>query len=86
MDYRGGIIPPDPLIEAWAGEPGDSSDGVAALELAGTGLAVVRVPLCACGTRVGGNAGIQLRKQVLAEDLPALVALLRALVKISFDR
>jgi hypothetical protein len=46
MDYRGGIIPPDPLIEAWAGEPGDSSDGVAAVELAGTGLAVARMPLC----------------------------------------
>ena len=86
MDYRGGIIPPDPLIEAWAGEPGDSSDGVAAVELAGTGLAVARMPLCTCGTRGCGYAGIQLRKQVSAGDLPALVALLRALLKISFDR
>ena len=85
MDYRGRIIPPDPLIEAWAGEPGDSS-GVAAVELAGTGLAVARVPLCTCGTRGCGNAGIELREQVPTGDLPALVALLRALLKISFDR
>ena len=39
-----------------------------------------------CGTRGCGYAGIQLRKQVPAGDLPALVALLRALPKISFDR
>jgi hypothetical protein len=70
---------PDPLVEAWAGEPGDSSDGVAVVDLAGTGLAVAQVPLCSCGTRGCGNAGIQLRKQVPAGDLPALVALLRAL-------
>ena len=71
--------PADPLIEAWAGEPGDSSAGVAVVELAGIGLTVARVPLCSCGTRGCGNAGIQLRKQVPAGDLPALVALLRAL-------
>jgi hypothetical protein len=70
---------PDPLIEAWAGEPGDSTDGVAVVELAGTGLAVARVPLCGCGDRGCGNAGVQLRKQVPAGDLPALVALLRVL-------
>ena len=69
----------DPLIEAWAGEPGDSSDGVAVVELAGAGLAVARVPLCSCGDRGCGNAGVQLRKQVPAGDLPALVAVLRAL-------
>jgi hypothetical protein len=49
------------------------------VELAGTGLAVAQVPLCRCGTRGCGNAGIQLRKQVPAGDLSALVALLRAL-------
>jgi hypothetical protein len=70
---------PDPLIEAWAGEPGDSTDGVAVVEVAGTGLAVARVPLCGCGDRGCGNAGVQLRKQVPAGDLPALVALLRVL-------
>lgn len=70
---------PDPLIEAWAGEPGDSSDGVAVVHVAGAGLAVARVPLCGCGDRRCGNAGIQLCKQVAAGDLPALVAVLRAL-------
>jgi len=69
----------DPLVEAWAGEPGDSSDGVAVVELAGSGLAVARVPLCSCGVRGCGNAGIQLSKQVPAGDLPALVAVLRTL-------
>lgn len=69
----------DPLIEAWAGEPGDSSDGVAVVELAGTGLALARVPLCSCGDRGCGNAGIQLCKQVPAGDLPELVSLLRTL-------
>ena len=36
---------PDLLIEAWAGQPGDSSDGVAVVDLAADGLAVARVPL-----------------------------------------
>jgi hypothetical protein len=75
----GGSDLPDPLIEAWAGEPGDSSDGVAVVEVANVGPALARVPLCGCGDRGCGNAGIQLRKQVPPEDLPALVALLRAL-------
>ncbi len=67
---------PDPLIEAWAGEPGYSSDGVAVVDLAGAGLAVTRVPLCGCGDRGCGNSGIQLCKQVAAGDL---LAVLRAL-------
>jgi hypothetical protein len=70
---------PDPLIEAWAGEPGESSDGIAVIELAGGGLAVTRVPLCRCGDRGCGNAGIQLSKQVPAGEVPELVALLREL-------
>lgn len=69
---------PDALVEAWAGEPGDSSDGVAVVELAGS-LAVARVPLCSCGDRGCGNAGIQLCKQVPADELPELVVVLRAL-------
>ena len=73
----GGLL--DLMVEAWAGEPGDSSDGVAMIELAGGGLAMARVPLCGCGDRGCGNAGIQLRKQIPAGDLPALVALLREL-------
>lgn len=70
---------PDPLIEAWAGEPGNSSDGVAVVELAGSSVAIARVPLCSCGDRGCGNAGIQLCKQVPAGDVPELVAVLRAL-------
>jgi hypothetical protein len=69
----------DPLIEAWAGQPGESTDGIAVVELAGGGLAIARVPMCSCGNRGCGNAGIQLRKEVAAGDLPALVALLRTL-------
>ena len=69
----------DPLIGAWAGEPGDSSDGVAVVEFAGGGPAVARVPLCGCGDRGCGNAGIQLRKRVAGGDLPALAAVLREL-------
>lgn len=68
----------DLMVEAWAGEPGDSSDGVAVVELAGS-LAVARVPLCSCGDRGCGNAGIQLCKQVPAGDLPELVVVLRTL-------
>jgi hypothetical protein len=49
------------------------------VELAGTGPTIARIPLCSCGDRGCGNAGIQLRKQVAAGDLPALVAVLRAL-------
>jgi hypothetical protein len=67
----------DLLVEAWAGEPGDSSDGIAVV--AGSGPALARVPLCGCGDRGCGNAGVQLSKQVAADDLPELAAVLRAL-------
>jgi hypothetical protein len=70
---------PDAWIEAWAGEPGDCTDGVAVVEVAGTGPAIARIPLCSCGDRGCGNAGIQLRMQVAAGALPAVVAVLRAL-------
>lgn len=67
------------LVAAWAGEPGDASDGVAVVERADGDLAVARIPRCGCGDRGCGNAGIQLRKSLPAGDLPALVALLRVL-------
>jgi hypothetical protein len=67
------------LVAAWAGEPGDASDGVAVVELADGELALARIPRCGCGDRGCGNAGIQLRKSLAASDLPALVALLRML-------
>jgi hypothetical protein len=68
----------DVLVEAWAGEP-ESSDGVAVVELAGGGAALARVPLCSCGDRGCGNAGVQFGKQLPARDLPALASLLREL-------
>jgi hypothetical protein len=68
----------DLSVEAWAGEP-DASDGVAVVELAGGGAALARVPLCSCGDRGCGNAGVQFGKQLPADDLPALASLLRAL-------
>lgn len=67
------------LVEAWAGEPGDAIDGVAVVRLAGSGLALARVPLCGCGERGCGNAGVQLSKVLPGQDLPELAALLRAL-------
>jgi hypothetical protein len=66
-------------VEAWAGEPGDESDGVAVVGLRDGTLVVARVPLCGCGDRGCGNAGVQLRKPVTGDEFPALVELLRSL-------
>jgi hypothetical protein len=63
-------------VEAWAGEP-EESDGVAVID-AGDGVPrVARVPLCGCGDRGCGNAGVQFGKWLAGGDLPALVGLLR---------
>lgn len=70
---------PDVLVEAWAGEPGDDTDGVAVVGSAGGGLALARVPLCECGDRGCGNAGVQLCKWLPGRDLPRLTELLRGL-------
>jgi len=70
---------PDVLVEAWAGEPGDDTDGVAVVGSARGGLALARVPLCECGDRGCGNTGVQLRKVLPGRDLPGLAGLLRAL-------
>jgi hypothetical protein len=70
---------PDVRVEAWAGDPGDSADGVAVVSLPDGGLALARVPLCSCGTRGCGNAGVQFGKPMPADDLPALAGLLRGL-------
>jgi hypothetical protein len=66
------------LVEAWAGEP-EESDGVAVIEAGDDTLRLAPVPLCGCGVRGCGHAGIQLDKELAASDLPALVALLREL-------
>jgi hypothetical protein len=63
-------------VEAWAGEPGDS-DGVAVIEAADGSLRVAQVPLCGCGDRGCGNAGIQFGGLVAGSELPALAGLLR---------
>jgi hypothetical protein len=65
-------------VEAWAGEPGDS-DGVAVIDAGDGDLRLARVPLCACGDRGCGNAGVQFGKPLAPGDLPALVGLLREL-------
>jgi len=65
-------------VEAWAGEPG-GSDGVAVIDTGDGDIRLARVPLCSCGDRGCGNAGIQLGKWLAGGELPALVELLRAL-------
>jgi hypothetical protein len=63
-------------VEAWAGEP-EESDGVAVID-AGDGVSrVARVPLCGCGDRGCGHAGVQFGKWLAGGELPALVGLLR---------
>ena len=65
-------------VEAWAAEPEDS-DGVAVID-AGDGVSrVARVPLCGCGERGCGNAGVQFGRWLPGRELPALVGLLREL-------
>jgi hypothetical protein len=73
---------PDPAREldvaAWAGEP-DETDGVAVIDAGGGDLRLARVPLCGCGDRGCGNAGVQLDRWLPADKLPALVELLQQL-------
>lgn len=65
-------------VEAWAGEP-EQTDGVAAIEMGDGGIRLATIPLCSCGERGCGNAGIQLSKWLPGEELPALIGLLREL-------
>ncbi len=71
--------------EAWAGDPGPDTDGVAVVRKAGRdpenelSPALARIPLCGCGERGCGNAGIQLSKSLTSDELPQLIALLREL-------
>jgi hypothetical protein len=65
-------------VEAWAGEP-EETDGVAVIDTADGGIWLARIPLCSCGERSCGNAGIQLAKCLPGNELPALVELLRSL-------
>jgi len=65
-------------VEAWAGEP-EETDGVAVIDTGSGKIRLARVPLCSCGERGCGNAGIQLAKWLPGNELPALVGLLREL-------
>ncbi len=65
-------------VEAWAAEP-EESDGIAVIDLGQGDIRLARVPLCSCGDRGCGNAGVQLARPLPGHHLPALVALLRDL-------
>jgi len=65
-------------VEAWAGEP-EETDGVAVIDMGNGEIRLARVPLCSCGDRGCGNAGIQLSKWLPGAELPALIELLREL-------
>jgi hypothetical protein len=65
-------------VEAWTGDP-EESDGVAVID-AGDGVPrMACVPLCECGDRGCGNAGVQFGKWLAGGELPVLVGLLREL-------
>ena len=66
----------DVEVEAWAGEP-EQSDGVAVIDAGEGDPRVARVPLCECGDRGCGNAGVQFGKWLPGGELPSLVGLLR---------
>jgi hypothetical protein len=69
---------PELRVEAWAGEAGES-DGVAVIEAPDGTRQLARVPLCGCGERGCGNAGIQLDKELDEGELAALAGVLREL-------
>ena len=64
--------------ELWSGRP-TASDGLAIIMGHDTPAGVARIPLCTCGDRGCGNAGVQLDVSLLADDLPRLVDLVRGL-------
>ena len=65
-------------VAAWAGEP-EKSDGIAVIDTGSGDVRLARVPLCSCGDRGCGNAGIQFAKWLPGEKLPVLVELFREL-------
>jgi hypothetical protein len=71
-------IDQDLRAEAWAGEP-EKSDGVAVIDIGEGDIRLDRMPLCSCGDRGCGNAGVQLYTWLDGAELPALVELLRDL-------
>jgi hypothetical protein len=65
-------------VEAWVGEP-EETDGVAVIDTGDGDIRLARIPLCSCGDRGCGNAGIQLSKSLPVKELPVLAELLREL-------
>lgn len=65
-------------VEAWAGEP-EETDGVAVIDRGDGDIRLATIPLCSCGERGCGNAGIQLSKWLPGEGLAVLTELLREL-------
>lgn len=67
-----------PWVELWSGEP-DASDGLAVVQRGDNLVGITHIPLCGCGDRGCGNAGLQLATEIPANDLPALIDLLDSL-------
>jgi len=65
-------------VELWTGDPA-STDGAAVVVSKNGQAAIATVPLCGCGVRGCGNAGVQLATEISAENLPGLVRLLQEL-------
>ena len=65
-------------VELWSGEPGDSDGLAVAIDRDGPS-ALYRIPLCGCGERDCGHAGILLSNDIAVETLPALIDLLAGL-------
>ncbi|MGH9132021.1 MAG: hypothetical protein ACRDWV_10215 [Acidimicrobiales bacterium] len=65
-------------VEAWEGEP-DGSDGIAVVVADDLLVGTATIPLCSCGERGCGNAGVQLAATLPATALPPLIDLLRTM-------
>ena len=58
------------LLETWAGEP-ELSDGLAVVtDPEGDPIGIARIPLCSCGERGCGNAGVQLYYDIPVATIP----------------
>ena len=59
-------------VELWAGGI-DTTAGLAVTIARDRLAAIYRIPMCGCGVRGCGNAGLQLATDVAAADLPVLI-------------
>lgn len=65
-------------LEAWSGEPYES-DGLAVVSKQDHLAGVARIPICGCGDRGCGNAGVQLAFHAAPKVLPVIAQLLEDL-------